>query len=498
MQVGFRKVRIPSRRREEVLRIRNFRHDSFMRLATRENIRQIDQLAASEYRLDTNLLVERVGEKAAEAFLRILEQEEISRRTSIVIWCGPGNNGADGKALGRSLAKVGFDIRIQENEEWNLPADQGVLVDAYFGVGLSRDITGALRRQIEKINKSSGFVIALDIPSGLDANRGLVLGVAIKAAWTLTVSPPKPGLFLQDGPELCGRIRRLDIGFPPELLERVANEVFLIGNASARQLLPPRSATGNKSKYGHLLVLAGSSGMEGAAAMVCEAAARMGAGYVTLCSSADFRRFALRPDFLHLSMSDFWKKDLLRYSAVVVGPGLGTGPETERILRRLLEGHPKVLVDADALTVLSQKPMRLPAEWVLTPHAGELSRLIERSAAEIEADRLASAKEAQLKWNAQILLKGFRTVLRNSQKFYIIGTGNKALSKAGTGDVLAGFIGSLMAQGLPTTKAGVLGAYLHGRIADDWLRRGRDSRILIASDLPELLDASLRSLKKGR
>jgi ADP-dependent NAD(P)H-hydrate dehydratase len=224
----------------------------------------------------------------------------------------------------------------------------------------------------------------------------------------------------------------------------------------------------------------------------------MGCGYVTICTLSPEASANLRSDFLRLSPTHFFQSDLKKYSAVVVGPGLGTGDVAAKVLRHLLKNHGKVLVDADALTLLSQHgPISLPAEWILTPHAGELSRLLKSPAPELEADRLKSVERAVQKLNAHILFKGFRTVLGTQTKTYIIGSGNVALAKAGSGDVLAGFIGSLMAQGLPTAEAGVLGAYLQGRIADDWLRRGHSNRTLLASDLAELLDATFRGLKKS-
>jgi NAD(P)H-hydrate epimerase len=395
------------------------------------------------------------------------------------------------------LREKSYAIEVLQGADW-LPQDFDIVVDALFGVGLNRPIEGALAEKINELNKSRCKIVAVDIPSGLDANRGVVLGACLKARWTLTIAPAKPGLFLQEGPAQAGHVRSLQIGFPPELLQAQAQSVFLIGNSSARKLLPLRSMVSNKSSFGHLLVIGGSEGMEGAALLTSEAAVRMGCGYVTLCSPSKgvYKR---RPDFLSLSLKDFFASDLKKYKAVVVGPGLGVNKQSEKILGHLLKHHSKVLVDADALTVLAQTKSRaLPATWVLTPHAGELSRLVGTSAKELESDRLQSAERAQKMLKCLVLFKGFRTVLGTSGKRYIIGSGNVALAKAGSGDVLSGFIGSLMAQGLPTDKAAVLGAYLHGKIADDWLRRGHSSRTLMASDLPELIDASLRSLKKGR
>lgn len=468
-----------------------------MRLATREEVYSIDKAATEEYGLSSSFLIEKAGASLAQAFAQIFQQQAWARESLIGIWCGPGNNGADGRVMAHLLREKGYNVQVLQGTSWKVQSFD-ILVDALFGVGLNRAIEGELQQKILEVNQSRKPIVAVDLPSGLNANNGSVWGVCLKAQWTLTVAPAKPGLFLQEGPAHSGRIRSLDIGFPPELLRAKAQSVFLIGSSSAQKLLPSRRLTSNKTSFGHMLIIGGSRGMEGAALLSAEAAARLGCGYVSLCSPEKNVYAKARPDFLQLSLKDFFQSDLKKYRAIVVGPGLGVNKQTEKILNHLLKNHTQVLVDADALTVLAQtRAQNLPATWVLTPHAGELSRLTGVPAKELEADRLQGVRAAQRLLKALVLLKGFRTVLGTAHKSYIIGSGNVALAKAGSGDVLSGFIGSLMAQGLPTDRAAVLGAYLHGKIADDWLRRGHSSRTLMASDLPELIDASLRSLKKG-
>jgi len=469
-----------------------------MRLATREEIYLLDQSATEDYGLSTTILIEKAGHALFERFEKIFLQNKWTKNSRIGIWCGSGNNGADGQVMAHLLREKNYSVQVLQGVNWN-PEEYEIIIDALFGVGLNRPVEGEILKQITRLNRAQKKVIAVDIPSGLDANTGMVLGKAIKAQVTLSIAPLKPGLFLNEGPLQAGKIVSVDIGFPKELVANKANKVFLIGAPSAKKLLPTRSWTANKTHFGHLLVIAGSPGMEGAAQLVCEAAARMGCGYVTLCSASKEIAKKARPDFLRLSLPDFFNSDLKKYSGVVVGPGLGVNAQTGKILEHLLKHHSRVVVDADALTVIAQTNQSLlPDTWILTPHAGELSRILGIPAKEIEKDRLKSVEIAQTSLKALVLLKGFRTVLRNSGKTYIVGSGNVALAKAGSGDVLAGFIGSLMAQGLSPVKSAALGAYLHGRIADDWLRRERSPRTLMASDLVELIDASLRSLKKGR
>jgi ADP-dependent NAD(P)H-hydrate dehydratase len=229
--------------------------------------------------------------------------------------------------------------------------------------------------------------------------------------------------------------------------------------------------------------------MEGAALLSAQAAARMGVGYVCVASPSKDLFLKMPPDFLRIDWAHILTMDLSPFSAVAIGPGLGMGSQTLQLLLRFkAENLKNVLVDADALTVAAKhKIWPLPESWVLTPHAGELSRILPLTAAQIEADRLKAVADASQVTGAQVLLKGFRSVLRSGQKSYLINSGNVALAKAGTGDVLTGFISSLMAQGLPSAQAAVLGAYLHGRIADRWVGRGHSSRTLLASDLPNLL-----------
>lgn len=472
-----------------------------MRLATREEVYSIDKIAAEDFGLSPTILIENAGRALAQQFEKIFQKENWHPDFRIGIWCGSGNNGADGRVMAHLLREKEYSVQVLQGTSWN-PNDFEIIIDALFGVGLNRPIEGDLKQQISRLNGAQNKVIAVDIPSGLDANTGMTLGIAVKANWTLTIAPAKPGLFLNEGAVHSGRIISVDIGFPAELLKEKAQSVFLIGAASARKLLPSRGWVANKTHFGHLLVLAGAKGMEGAAVLVSEAAARMGCGYVSLCSPSLEVHKKAGPDFLRLELKDFFKSDLKKYTAVVVGPGLGVNSQTSKILEHLLAHHEKVLVDADALTAFSQRPeISLPETWILTPHAGELSRILGIPAKELEKDRLKSVENAQNSLKALVLFKGFRTVLGLPGKRYIIGSGNVALAKAGSGDVLAGFIGSLMAQGLTSAKAAALGAYLHGRIADDWLRRGHSVRTLMASDLPkllpELIDASLRSLKKG-
>jgi hydroxyethylthiazole kinase-like uncharacterized protein yjeF len=485
-----------------ILSLEILRQDKAMKLATREQIYEIDRIAEEELGYSHDLLVERAGTALAQRFEQIASEFVVTKNTRIGVWCGPGSNGHDGRVMAAQLISLGFSsVKVLSGSDWNV-REFDVVIDALFGVGLNRELEQALQTKLRELASSSIKVFSVDIPSGLCANTGMVLGDAVKADATLTIYPPKPGLFLNQGPARSGRVFSVSLGLPPEIFLRPELlDTYLLDRQMARRLLPERKPTQNKTGFGHLLVVAGSEGMEGAAAMVCEAAARMGCGYVTLCSRSERAGTRVRPDFLQLSKEAFFGSDLKKYHAVVVGPGLGRDKESVAMIKHLIANHSRVLVDADALTLLAKMQpglTALPESWVLTPHAGELSRLMGIPAAVLESDRLKAVKEAHSKLGAAVLLKGFRTVLRSGRKNFVVYSGNVALAKAGTGDVLAGFIGSLMAQGLATTEAAGLGAYLHGRIADDWIRDGGDARTLLASDLPQILNTTLRRLKKSR
>ena len=269
---------------------------------------------------------------------------------------------------------------------------------------------------------------------------------------------------------------------------------FLINEAWVSSKLPQRKADDHKAKQGHLLVLAGHEGFWGAGRLASLSAYRMGAGYVTWAGKGGYPPLDSIPEVLTKQIFD---KDLFeKKTAVVIGPGLGINTETQELLLKLKKLKLPVLVDADAFTVCVQKNMfPLPSDWVLTPHSGELAKLFGTKGENIDQDRLLFARKASQKTGALVLLKGPRSILADQEKCFVIPTGNAALAKAGTGDVLSGFIGALMARSLSTFTAAVLGAFIHGKIADEWVQSGKDVDTLMAQDLAELLPFVLKKLR---
>jgi NAD(P)H-hydrate epimerase len=434
--------------------------------------------------------------------------------SSVGIICGSGNNGGDGYALAALLHTAGLTevtiysvgeaprgLALQQRERclrqgltvvpWqSLTRHSFVLIDALFGIGLNRPVEGEFRQCIEWINQSSSFKFSLDTPSGLDCDRGIALGVAVRADRTLTFGLAKPGFYLQDGPQFIGQLSVHEMGLTDAILETVTPTYWLFDRASARAVLPLREPTGNKSNYGHALICAGQPGTWGAALLSAQACYRSGVGYTTLASHDDLRSFvAALPEVMTSSLSDpqLWTR---KFSAIALGPGLGLRPETTALVRTLAQqAEARVVVDADAFTMVVREGLYpLPATWVATPHAGELARLLGLTARQIEEDRLTAATQAVSLLGCHVVLKGLHTVVASpDHTFRVINAGNGALAKAGTGDVLTGLIVGLLAQNMTVEDAVSLAIYVHGRVADRWIESGRSGRSLLASDIADHL-----------
>lgn len=498
-----------------------------MRLATVEQSRKIETLAQKVYGLSDELLMECAGALAAREIQQAFYPELTRGMTAIV--CGPGNNGGDGLVVARHLHSMGFrdltvfvlagkkknpllklqlkraglqGLRIVEISGTTKKLEQvksaTLVVDAVFGIGLNKEIKGEFRKAIEVMNSSMVPKVAIDIPSGLNADTGEVMSLAVNAAMTITFGLAKPGFFVGDGPSQVGRLRVVAIGFPHEAIRGVATTHFLFNDKLAKRYLPVRKENSNKSNYGRLLIYAGKSGTWGAGILAAMSGYRIGAGYVTLASQ-DLPENLLQeaPECMTAGLHD--EAALKNATAVAIGPGLGVSELTAELLLKLKRAKvEKVVVDADAITVAVQKKLfPFPKSWVITPHAGELSRVLKVDAREIERNRFAYARKAAKITGCHVLLKGYRTVIAYGERCMVVQAGNAALAKAGTGDVLTGMIGGLMAQGLDTLQASATAAYIHGRIADEWVRKGHDKSSLVASDIKDELPLLLNRLSGG-
>jgi NAD(P)H-hydrate epimerase len=409
-------------------------------------------------------------------------------------------------------------VEVREEKDLNPMAHRlaraGLIVDALLGTGLNSEVRGLLRLVIEEINHLRPPVLAVDIPSGLCADTGQPLGVAVQAQVTVTYGWPKIGQILPPGRYHVGRLWQADISIPPDLAKTAAVE--LAEAAEMRALLPGRAFAGNKGTYGHLVVLAGSEGKTGAAALTSQGALRAGAGLVTLGIPASLN------DIMEVKLTEAMTlplpeaedaralgrqalKPLQNFlenkTALALGPGLGTHPETRELVRHLARDLALPLVmDADGVNALAGDADLLKdaaGPRVLTPHPGEMARFLGITVPEVQADRLGTTLKAAARTRAVVVLKGAQTVVADpGGRASLNSTGNPALASGGTGDVLTGLIGGFLAQKLSPWDAARLGVYLHG-LAADYLAPRQGFR-LIAGDLLRIFPEVLNEFIQGR
>ena len=481
-------------------------------LHTAAEVRELDRLAALEGGLSGAELMERAG---ARVFRSLFRRWPGARRIAVV--CGSGNNGGDGFVVARRARQRGCEVRAlgigdpdrmgpdaramrRAMEEAGAPLEPfapallrgaEVVVDALFGTGLSRPVAGSAGAAIAAMNAGPAPVLAIDIPSGLDADTGSVLGDAVRAALTVTFIGRKRGLYTGEGPDVRGAIEFDTLGVPERVLDRVpASALRLDYDALAGDdFFAPRRRSAHKGHGGHVLVVGGDEGFAGAARLASEAAARVGAGLVSV-GTREAHAAAVsggRPEIMSRGVEDESAFAALaeRASVVAVGPGLGLGPWGERCFAQVLALSPRPLVvDADALNHLAAMGPSAPArgDWILTPHPGEAGRLLGVAAAAVQADRFSAAAEIRARYGGVCVLKGAGTlVATGTGPPGVCVDGNPGMATGGTGDVLTGVVAGLAAQGLSPDRAAALGVCIHGRSGDRAARRGE--RGLLAGDL---------------
>lgn len=444
------------------------------------------------------------------------------QKCSVLVLCGPGNNGGDGFVAARLLADIGWPVRLAllgaqeklsrdaainaarwEGQVERLDADLDVtadlIIDGILGAGLDRDVTGMLADFIEQVNGVECPVIAIDVPSGLDGATGNPWGVAVNAQSTVTFFRKKPGHLLLPGRKLCGSIKVVDIGIPSKVLDRIGAQVF--ENSPNIWELPRPQAEGNKFHRGHCVVVSGDELHTGAARLSAYAAFRVGAGLVSLAGS----RAALLVQANHVTsimlaeVEDVSKLSALladkRKNTVIIGPAAGVGSATQEKVLTVLQSGAAIVLDADALTsftddsdVLFAAIKALPKrDVVLTPHGGEFFRLFDLDKAQ---SRLELARQAAEMSGAVIVFKGADTVIASPDGIAVINANAPpSLAVAGSGDVLAGLIGGLLAQGMTGADAAAAAVHIHGEVANLYGGPG-----LIAEDLIDLIPDVLREL----
>jgi NAD(P)H-hydrate epimerase len=508
-------------------------------LASAEEMRALDRHTIQTLGVPGELLMESAGRAVAEAVLATLPAGG-----SVLVVCGRGSNGGDGLVAARHLQLLGVPLRVAllaspaslrgdaaaslrraraagvavEGERWRAPT-AGVIVDAIFGTGLSRAVEGAAATSIRRIAAARAAhpdlrVVAVDLPSGLCADSGQPLGAAAPADVTVTLGLPKPGLALEPGRSLAGRVRVARIGIA-DAAPGLALPTRLWTRAFAGARLPERPAAGHKGSFGHALLVAGSQGKTGAAALAALAAARGGAGLVTLAypASLDDVFEQLRAEAMTAAVADTGERAFAASAAesvlalaatrdaVGLGPGIGRSAETQAFVADVVKRLERPLaLDADGLFAFAGEPERLaarPAPTVLTPHPGEAAGLLGGKPAELNRDRLGAARRLARLSGCVVVLKGAATVTAAPDGRAVVNpTGGPALGSGGTGDVLLGLLTALLAQGCEAFEAGALAAFWHGAAADQIaLRTGPAG--LLAGDLADELPQTAQRLRQA-
>ena len=480
--------------------------ESPLPLHTAEQARAIDAAAIESLGLSSYELMGRAG-AAAWAQLRRL-WPKVQR---IGVACGPGNNGADGVVLARLAAAAGCQVQVLMTPEGNPREDDArrtwsdwrqagglsrvfdgqlpevdLWVDALFGTGLARPTAGVTQSMIERINATRLPVFALDIPSGLDCDRGHALRTCIQADATLSFIAAKQGLYTGDGCDASGDVYFDALGLPADFLAQFPPSALLYRPQDLAAGLQPRHANAHKGEHGHVLCVGGEMGMGGAVRLCAEAALRAGAGLASVATRSEgvAALLAARPEAMTHAVEDADALLVLvrRADVLAVGPGLGRGEWGSTLFEAALASGKALILDADALVLLSDKPRPLP-QAILTPHPGEAARLLGCSNQEVQADRFLAVQRLVEKFQCVVVLKGAGTLVAAPGEITaVIGAGNPGMATGGMGDVLTGVIAALHAHRLSLFRASVLGALLHGAAGDEAARVDGE-RGLLPSDL---------------
>lgn len=516
-----------------------------MKIVTAEQMREIDRKAA-EIGISTAFLMENAGRAVAEAIRDFVDYIAGKR---VLVLVGTGNNGGDALVAARYLHEWGAEVNVfllreRRGEDRNLEllkqhaipvinlerggkltrlnellSEAEIVIDGILGTGRARalegdfkDVLGAVNQ--EKLKRPALILVAVDIPTGLNADTGAVDHSCPAVDLTVTLGLPKPGLYNFPGAERAGKIVIADIGIPEELSRTIQTE--LITEAWARTALPVRPASANKGTFGRVLAVVGSENYIGAAYLACMGAARVGAGIVTLSTAKSLQptlasklteaTYAPLPESEKGILSDKAASAILSilpyYRVLLMGCGIGQHARTREFVRSIVtslpENPPALVLDADALNIIAEIKdwwKKLPANTILTPHAGEMARLTGNTIKDVQADRLTVCRQAAMDWQKIVVLKGAFTVIADPRGHArISNAANAGLASAGTGDVLAGAVAGLAGQNIPLFDAAALGVYLHAR-AGEMARSEMGDAGMLASDLLPLLPKAIKALK---
>lgn len=515
-----------------------------MVVLTPERMAKYDEYAINTWGIPSAVLMENAGRTT----YRLVKERYLSGRKGMVIFCGRGNNGGDGFVIGRYALKDGLSCKVfllcaasdlKGDAALNMSLfrsmggelieslDKGkvikegiknadIVVDAIFGTGLSKPVGGFDKRVIEEVNASGKPVIAVDMPSGIDGRTGQPWGAAVQATHTFTYGYAKIGQILQPGAFHTGKLTVIDISIPSLVEQKLGIDGHVADGSLLRSFLRQRFPWDHKGTFGHVAVIAGSAGKTGAAAMTSLAALKIGAGLVTLLIPASLNAIVASKltevmtypvqdggaGFFPLSAYEQIANFVDDKGVVVIGPGLSQEPETMALVRRLYQTIDKpFVVDADGINAFQGHTDLLgkgKGKAIFTPHPGELARLTGKTPKEINNDRIGTGRQFVRDTGANLVLKGSPTIIFSEKgDMFINPTGNPALAKGGSGDILTGFIGGALAQGYGKMEASILGTYLHGYVADTWVARNTDVDLL-AGDLLGGLGEAIRDIRDGQ
>jgi len=494
--------------------------DHYTRLYTAEQVRRLDKCAIEDHSIPGIELMELAGASTFDAARLAFPAARKYR-----VFCGGGNNGGDGYIVARLAREAGLDAMVCALKDptglhgdaaiaaqrwrdaggdvqfWPLDSMEAfdLVFDALLGTGLDREPAGDYGAAVDLINRSGIAVVAVDIPSGLNADTGVAIGRAVEADMTVTFIGAKRGLFTADGPDYAGEVKFCDLEVPQSVRDSEPDCGILIQESLLGELLPERRRNSHKGSYGWMLGVGGNSGMSGAIRLAGEAALRSGAGKVTLATRSEHAALVnvACPELMVRGVEEASQLETLlgQVDVLVTGTGLGQTSWSDDMLQACLKSAVPVVIDADGLNLLarlSQESVDLPRNnWILTPHPAEAGRLLGSSSREIQSDRVGAAQRIAERYQAIVALKGCGTVIAEPQgRYAICPFGNPGMASAGTGDVLAGVIGAMVAQGLDLWHATLAGVLAHA-LAGDLAAVQSGERGMLASDITAHLPAVL-------
>jgi ADP-dependent NAD(P)H-hydrate dehydratase / NAD(P)H-hydrate epimerase len=485
-----------------------------------EEMKRCDVTTIQKIGMPSMVLMER-------AALSVVEELDSFDLTRVLVVCGSGNNGADGYAVARllHLQNIKVDVlfvgdeqkRTTENKQQQKIAEYyGVssvkkiennpyttIVDALFGIGLSRPLSGKYLEIIEQVNQAEGEILSVDIPSGISADNGKVMGNAIKATRTVTFAFRKLGLVLYPGADYAGVVKVKDIGITARGFEGRFPKIYTYTRKDLERI-PRRQSYSNKGTYGKILVVAGSKNMSGAAYFSAKAAYRMGAGLVRIVTPEENRQIlqtllpeAIVTTYQRSQLDGDWLTEAINWaSAIVIGPGMGISEEAKYLLSKVLSiSKVPLVIDADAITLVAKEPELLhdhEQKIIMTPHVGEMSRLTGKPIPKIADDIIEVAEKFAAEKKLTCVLKDARTIVtEGTEDTYVNTSGNNGMATGGTGDVLTGVIVGLLAQGLREREAARLGVYIHG-LAGDAAAAQKGSYGMLADDVCDAINEVVR------